>query len=141
MALDTRKVINGTHGSLWINDQEVSEVKSFQVKAEFQKEEVKIAGQMATDTKYMGYSIKGSLSLHKVNSRMIKFISDSIKAGKEPRFTLIGKLADPDADGVERIAIKNVSFDDLTLMDWEVGAIGQSEHPFTATAWDVLDSF
>ena len=141
MALDTRKVINGTHGSLWINDQEVSEVKSFQVKAEFQKEEVKIAGQMATDTKYMGYSIKGSLSLHKVNSRMIRFISDSIKAGKEPRFTLIGKLADPDADGVERIAVKNVSFDDLTLMDWEVGAIGQSEHPFTATDWDVLDSF
>ena len=141
MALDTRKVINGTHGSLWINDQEVSEVKSFQVKAEFQKEEVKIAGQMATDTKYMGYSIKGSLSLHKVNSRMIKFISDSIKAGKEPRFTLMGKLADPDADGVERIAVKNVSFDDLTLMDWEVGAIGQSEHPFTATDWDVLDSF
>ena len=141
MALDTRKVINGTHGSLWINDQEVSEVKSFQVKAEFQKEEVKIAGQMATDTKYMGYSIKGSLSLHKVNSRMIRFISNSIKAGKEPRFTLIGKLADPDADGVERIAVKNVSFDDLTLMDWEVGAIGQSEHPFTATDWDVLDSF
>ena len=141
MALDTRKVINGTHGSLWINDQEVSEVKSFQVKAEFQKEEVKIAGQMATDTKYMGYSIKGSLSLHKVNSRMIKFISDSIKAGKEPRFTLIGKLADPDADGVERIAVKNVSFDDLTLMDWEVGNIGSSEHPFTATSWEVLDSF
>ena len=141
MALDTRKVINGTHGSLWINDQEISEVKSFQVKAEFQKEEVKIAGQMATDTKYMGYSIKGSLSLHKVNSRMIKFISDSIKAGKEPRFTLIGKLADPDADGAERIVVKNVSFDDLTLMDWEVGAIGQSEHPFTATAWEVLDSF
>ena len=141
MALDTRKVINGTHGSLWINDQEVSEVKSFQVKAEFQKEEVKIAGQMATDTKYMGYSVKGSLSLHKVNSRMIRFISNSIKAGKEPRFTLIGKLADPDADGVERIVVKNVSFDDLTLMDWEVGAIGQSEHPFTATDWDVLDSF
>ena len=141
MALDTRKVINGTHGSLWINDQEISEVKSFQVKAEFQKEEVKIAGQMATDTKYMGYSIKGSLSLHKVNSRMIKFISDSIKAGKEPRFTLIGKLADPDADGVERIVVKNVSFDDLTLMDWTVGEISSSEHPFSATAWEVLDSF
>ena len=141
MALDTRKVINGTHGSLWINDQEISEVKSFQVKAEFQKEEVKIAGQMATDTKYMGYSVKGSLSLHKVNSRMIRFISNSIKAGKEPRFTLIGKLADPDADGVERIVVKNVSFDDLTLMDWTVGEISSSEHPFTATAWEVLDSF
>ena len=141
MAFNAKGAINGTWGSLWINDREVGEVKSFQVKVEFQKEEVKIAGQMATDTKYMGYSVKGSLSLHKVNSRMIHFISDSIKAGKEPRFTLIGKLADPDADGVERIVVKNVSFDDLTLMDWEVGSIGQSEHPFTATAWEVLDSF
>ena len=140
MAFNTKNAINGTWGTLWINDQEVGEVKSFQVKAEFQKEEVKMAGSMATDTKYMGYSVKGSLSLHKVNSRMIKFISNSVKAGKDQRFTLIGKLADPDAQGVERITVKNVSFDDLTLMDWEVGAIGQSEHPFTATSWEVLDS-
>ena len=141
MALDAKKVINGTHGSLWINDEEIAELKSFQVKVEFQKEEVKTVGSMATDTKYMGYTVKGSLALHKVNSRMIKNLSDGVKSGKMPKFTLMGKLADPDADGVERIAVKNVSFDDLTLMDWEVGAIGQSEHPFTATDWDVLDSF
>ena len=141
MALDAKRIINGTHGTLWINDEEIAEAKSFQVKVEFQKEEVKTVGSMVTDTKFMGYTVKGSLALHKVNSRMIKHLSDSIKAGKEPRFTLIGKLADPDADGVERIVVKNVSFDDLTLMDWEVGAIGQSEHPFTATAWEVLDSF
>ena len=71
---------------------------------------------------------------------MIHYLSDSIKKGKEPRFTLIGKLADPDSDGVERIAINNVSFDDLTLFDFEVGALGQTECPFTFTDWDVLDS-
>lgn len=141
MAFDAKGVINGTHGTLFINDQEIGEVKSFQVKAEFQKEEIKIAGVMYTDTKYMGYTVKGSLSLHKTNSRMIKYISKGIKEGKEPRFTLIGKLADPDVEGVERIVVKNVSFDDLTLMDWEVGAVGSSEHPFTATEWEVLDSF
>lgn len=139
MAFDTKRVMNGTHGSLWINGDEIGEVKSFQVKVEFQKEEIKMVGSMATDTKYMGYTVKGSLSLHKINSRMIKYLSDNIKAGKEPRFTLIGKLADPDASGTERIAIKNVSFDDLTLMDWEVGSVGSSEHPFTATSWEVLD--
>lgn len=141
MAFNAKGVMNGTHGTLFINGHEIGEAKSFQVKVEFQKEEIKMVGQMATDTKYMGYTIKGSLSLHKINSRMIHYLSDSIKQGKEPRFTLIGKLADPDADGVERIAINNVSFDDLTLMDWEVGAVGSSEHPFTATSWDVLDSF
>ena len=141
MAIDERKIMNGTHGTVFLDGEEVAELKAFQAKLEFQKEEVKVAGKMATGTKYMGYSGKGSLTLHKVNSRMIKAIGQQIKEGKEPRFTVIGKLADPDADGVERIVVKNVSFDDLTLMDWEVGAIGQSEHPFTATAWEVLDSF
>lgn len=140
MALDARKVINGTFGSLWINDEEIAELKSFQVKVEFQKEEVKTVGSMSADTKYMGYVVKGSLALYKVNSRMIKNISNSIKEGKEPRFTLMGKLADPDADGTERIVVKNVSFDDLTLMDFEVNNLGGTEHPFTATDWDILDT-
>ena len=139
--LDVTKVINGTYGQVFLGDDEVAEMKAFQAKLEFQKEEIKVAGQMAVDTKLMSYSGKGSLQLHKVNSRMVKTLLEEIKAGKDPRFTLIGKLADPNSNGAERIAIKNVSFDDLTLMDWEVGAIGQSEHPFTATAWEVLDSF
>ena len=139
MAIDERKIINGTHGTVFLDGEEVAEVKSFQAKLEFQKEEVKIAGKMATGTKYMGYSGKGSLALHKVNSRMIKAIGQQIKEGKEPRFTIIGKLADPDSDGVERIAINNVSFDDLTLFDFEVGALGQAECPFTFTDYDFLD--
>ena len=140
MAFNAKGAMNGTWGTLWINDKEIGEVKSFQVKAEFKKEEVKMAGVMATDTKYMGYTVKGSLSLHKTNSRMIHYISDSIKAGKEPRFTLMGKLADPDAQGTERIVVKNVSFDDLILMDFEVNALGGTEHPFTATDWEILDT-
>lgn len=141
MAFNAKGVMSGTHGTIFINGHEIGEVKAFQCKVEFQKEEIKMTGRMATDTKLMGYSIKGSVSLHKTNSRMIHYLSDSVKKGKEPRFTIIGKLADPDADGVERIAINNVSFDDLTLMDWEVGAVGSGEHPFTATSWDILDSF
>ena len=139
MAIDERKIINGTHGTVFLDGEEVAEVKSFQAKLEFQKEEVKIAGKMATGTKYMGYSGKGSLALHKVNSRMIKAIGQQIKEGKEPRFTIIGKLADPDSDGVERIAINNVSFDDLTLFDFEVGAVGTCECPFTFTDIECID--
>ena len=139
MAFNAKNAINGTWGSLWINDREIGEVKSFQVKAEFQKEEVKIAGQMAVDTKIMSYSGKGSLQLHKVNSRMVKTLLEEIKAGKDPRFTLIGKLADPNSNGAERIAIKNVSFDDLTLFDFEVGAVGQVECPFTFTDMETMD--
>ena len=40
MALDTTKVINGTYGTVFLGDDEVAEMKSFQAKLEFQKEEV-----------------------------------------------------------------------------------------------------
>ena len=137
--LDATKVINGTHGQVYLGDEELAEMKAFQAKLEFQKEEIKVAGQMAVDTKLMSYSGKGSLQLHKVNSRMVKALLEEIKAGKDPRFTLIGKLADPNSEGAERIAIKNVSFDDLTLFDFEVGAVGQVECPFTFTDMETID--
>ena len=137
--LDATKVINGTYGQVFLGDDEVAEMKAFQAKLEFQKEEIKVAGQMATDTKLMGYSGKGSLQLHKVNSRMVKTLLEEIKAGKDPRFTIIGKLDDPNSNGAERIAIKNVSFDDLTLFDFEVGAVGQVECPFTFTDMEAID--
>ena len=137
--LDATKVVNGTYGQVFLGDEEVAEMKAFQAKLEFQKEEIKVAGQMAVDTKLMSYSGKGSLQLHKVNSRMVKTLLEEIKAGKDPRFTLIGKLADPNSEGAERIAIKNVSFDDLTIFDFEVGAVSSTECPFSFTDIETID--
>ena len=137
--LDATKVINGTYGQVFLGDDEVAEMKAFQAKLEFQKEEIKVAGQMAVDTKLMSYTGKGSLQLHKENSRMVKALLNDIKAGKDPRFTLIGKLADPNSNGAERIAIKNVSFDDLTIFDFSVSEIGQVECPFTFTDMETID--
>ena len=137
--LDATKVINGTYGQVFLGDDEVAEMKAFQAKLEFQKEEIKVAGQMAVDTKLMSYTGKGSLQLHKVNSRMVKTLLEGIKSGKDPRFTLIGKLADPNSEGAERIAIKNVSFDDLTLFDFEVGNVSSLECPFSFTDVETID--
>ena len=137
--LDATKVINGTYGQVFLGDDEVAEMKAFQAKLEFQKEEIKVAGQMAVDTKLMSYTGKGSLQLHKVNSRMVKTLLNEIKEGKDPRFTLIGKLADPNSEGAERIAIKNVSFDDLTIFDFEVGSVGSTECPFSFTDIETID--
>ena len=37
----------------------------------------------------------------------------------DERGTVITKLKDPDSWGAERVALYNVSFDDLTLADWQ----------------------
>lgn len=78
-------------------------------------------------------------TMHKVNSRMGVLIGDQVAQGHDPRFTIIAKLADPDAFGAERVALYNVSFDDETIADWEAGNVGKIEAPFTFTKREFLD--
>ena len=138
--MKANEVINGTWGEVWINDELVDEIKAFQAKYEFDKEEVNIAGDMFTHYKVIGYNGSGSMTLNKTNSRMIKMLIEYVKEGLEPEITIVGKLADPGNEGSERISLSEVSFDDLTLFDFEVKALGVVECPFTFTECSVLDS-
>jgi len=82
----------------------------------------------------------GSIRLHKVYSRGAVKQAESVLAGRDVRCTIISKLADPDAWGAERVVLKNVSFDDLTLADWEADTFGKTECPFTFSDFEFLDT-
>lgn len=137
--LDERRIMSGTWGEVWLGENKVGEAYGIQAKCNFSKEKVARCGSMATGSKLMNYDGTGSLKMRKVNSRMGKEIGTYLKSGKDVRFTIISKLADPDASGVERVAIYGVSFDDLTLADWEAGRLIDVEAPFTFSDYEYLD--
>ena len=61
-------------------------------------------------------------------------------AGRDVRPTLIGKVADPDSpDSATRVALYNVSFDEVPLVSFEAGKIIDEQVPFTFTAHKFLD--
>ena len=64
---------------------------------------------------------------------------EGIKRGVDRRFTVISKLRDPDSYGAERVALYDVSFDDLTLADWQAAAVGSVTAPFTFSDYEYLD--
>lgn len=135
-----KRIMNGTWGEVWLDGEYVSECYGLQAKVSFNKETVNLCGRMAEDKKVTSISCTGSLKLHKVNSRMALKIGQKIKNGEDVRFTIISKLDDPDAYGAERVVLRNVSFDDLTLADWEVAKNGTVEAPFTFTDYEFLDT-
>lgn len=139
MSVEAKRIINGTFGELWLDNEYVAECYKSQAKIEFNKEEVKQCGAWGSDHKTTGWKGTGSVGLHKVNSRMAIKVGQMAKQKKEARFTLISKLADPDAFGAERVSLSGVSFDDLTLFDWEAGTVGGTEHPFTFSDYEFLD--
>lgn len=135
-----KRVISGTWGQVWLDGEQVGECYGLQAKSTFNKEEVALCGQMEVDTKVTSIKNTGSLRLHKVSTRMALAIGEAIRNGRDVRFTIVSKLADPDAYGAERVTLKNVSFDDLTLADWEAKQNGKVECPFTFTGFEFLDT-
>ena len=71
---------------------------------------------------------------------LIRAEAQALKNGQDLRHTLISNLEDPDNPNNQRISVTGVSFDDLTLADWEAARLGQIEAPFTFEDFDVLDS-
>jgi len=126
-----KRVISGTWGELWLNGEYVAECYGFQAKITYTKEDVAMCRQMLVDSKTTSGKGTGSVMLHKVNSRMINVIGEHIVNGRDVRFTIVSKLADPDAYGAERVSLSNVSFDDLTVADWEAAKKGAVTCPFT----------
>jgi hypothetical protein len=134
-----KRVANGTFGQVWLDGDLVSECYGCKLSVKTTKEKVYIPGKMAVDNKITGIELTGTVKLYKCSSRMARLIGEKLKNGQDVRFTLISKLDDPDTYGAERISATGVSFDDLTLADWESGKLGQVECPFTYTDYTFLD--
>ncbi len=140
MAFDSAKrVISGTWGEVWLDSDYVSEANGLQAKVSFNKEDVAMCRRMATDSKVTSVKMTGSLKMHKVNSRMALKIGEEIRNGKDLRFTIVSKLADPDSYGCERVVLKNVSMGRFNPC--RLGSCKKRNYrtPFTFTDYEFLD--
>lgn len=140
MSYAPEKTINGTFGELWVNDDYMAEVTGLEAKVTLEKTEVNQTGSLAKGYKITGIDCKGTIKLNKVTSYFIDLLSENTKAGKTTSCTIISKLADPDASGVERVRLTGCTFDELSLANWETKKLGEESIPFSFTGWEIMDS-
>lgn len=138
--LNAAEVRSGTWGQLWLDGEQVSECFGCQIKVNKTKEDVSRCRTLIAGKKMTGVSITGTVRIYNATSRLIKLEAEALKQGKDLRHTIISNLDDPDNSSNQRIAVKGVSFDDLTLADWQAAQLGQIEAPFTAEDYEILDS-
>ena len=133
-----KRVMSGTFGELWWDGELIAECDKFTAKYTQNKEEVNLARQLISDTKVMGSKGTGSFRIYKVYSRFRAY-ADAVQAGEDVRGTFVSKLDDPDAYGSERVALYNVSLDEVPLVNWERKTIQRDEVPFTFTSHKFLE--
>ncbi|MEG2421970.1 MAG: phage tail tube protein, partial [Oscillospiraceae bacterium] len=80
----------------------------------------------------------GSVEFYKVDSGTMAE-DMQILDGHDHYDTLVGALADPDAEGAERVAAKGVNFDDIPISDWKAGTNGKITRAFTFEGIQLLD--
>ena len=138
--LNAAEVRSGTWGSLWLDGEQAAEAYGCQIKVNKTKEDVTRCRTLINGKKMTAVAITGTVRLYNATSRLIKLEAEALKQGKDLRHTIISNLDDPDNPNNQRIAVKGVSFDDLTLADWQAAQLGSIEAPFTAEDYEILDS-
>lgn len=137
---DHNKIIRGSFGKVWLNDERLANVKSFEAKATLDYEDVDVNGDLGQKHRYMGYSVAGTLTLHKYDSTVAKLMKDAIVSGVMPEIKVIAALDDPTAYGAERVALYDVTLDEVTLNKFENKGLTEEEVPFKAGSFKYLDT-
>lgn len=128
---DPSRTINGSFGQIFIDGKWQSNFNHLEAVIEPEKRELKLSGEVWTRHKIVGYKGTGTMSGFKVTSEML--------ARGFAKFTVIAKLADPEAYGSERIKLMNVLPDRLQLANWTAGEEVTEEIPFTFEGCELLD--
>lgn len=134
-----KRILNGVWGEVWIDGEKIAECTACQAKVSKDKATINLCGQFMSDTKALSGKGTGSLTLYHVDSGFLQR-QRGLQDGVDERGTVITKLKDPDSWGAERVALYNVSFDDLTLADWQAAKEGSVTAPFTFTRYELLDT-
>lgn len=134
------ETINGTFGRIWLNEDLLANTRSFEVKIKNDYEDIPIPERLAPEYKLLGQEISGTMSMTKIDSRVMKLLAKDLQNGIVPDIKIIGKLDDPAVKGHERIELSGVVFEDITLMKFEHKKVVDEEVPFKASGFKILDA-
>ncbi len=128
---------NGNWGRVWVNNDLLFEIQSFECTVTLDREDV-IIGQ-SKDSKVVSMTGEGTIVIKKVFNRGFHTYMENQKAGHDVRFSLVAALSDPDMINAqkERISIDNIWFNELDIMHFAKGEVVETEIPFGFTPEDL----
>lgn len=138
--MNSQNIILGTWGKLYLNNVRVANIKSFELKASLNYEDVQVNNNLITQYKYTGATLTGTMVVSKVDSQNIKLVKDAIKTGIMPSIKFLGELADPNIDGDEAIEVTDVMFDEATLLSFTNGELREESTAFRAGDYNYLST-
>lgn len=140
MTASAKNVMNGTYGTLWVNGDLWAEVDTFEAKVAIKYDDVHFSNDPATHKKATGWDGSGSMTIKKIYSRVQNAMANAVRAGNFPRFEMVGKLADGDALGTQRVSLHDVTLDEFDLLKFEQKKLETEQIAFKFSDYELIDS-
>lgn len=134
------QVINGTYGEIWVNNTYLATLKKFSAKVKLNYGDVVRPRDLWKGKKLIELEGEGELTVDKYDSLGINLMHDALSRGTTPDIKIMSKLDDPGAIGAERIVIKNVTFNELTLADFEHAKTLEESLSFSFRHYELYDA-
>lgn len=134
------RVINGSHGKIWVDGDLIAEVQTFDSQIEIQYADVNVANNGASYRKQIGWNGTGTMTVNHVYSRQLNKLAQSIKDGKTVRSTIVGMSADPDSNGRETVTLRDVTFNGLQLLKFEQKTVTTEDIAYAFSDFDIQDT-
>ena len=128
--LQANRTLSGSFAEVWVDGARIAELSELTLTVKVKREAVQFG--MDIDSKIIGYSGEGTMTLKQVYSRFFEVLEQA-KKGVDKRCTITTALKDPDsADGLEeRYSVSNVAFTQLPFINYKMGGVNQQKLPFT----------
>ncbi len=132
------KTLTGSWGEVWVNGEKIWELSKIEQKITANREDVQLG--LDVDSKMTGMKGEFTLTVKKVYTRFWDIVED-MKKGLDTRVQIISKLADPDAVNAqeERYSTDNCWFNDLPIVNYEMGALIEQEFTGGFTPSDMVN--
>ncbi|MCM3784314.1 phage tail tube protein [Neobacillus mesonae] len=139
--LDARRVVSGNYAYVYdVDGNQLTSIFNIQANIEVGIEEVRSPGTRWIGNKQTTLKGTGSATGYLVTTEWIEKMSQVADDKSSPYVTeLIIKLHDPESHGAYRVRLKNVMFDNIPLVNAEVGSIVENEYTFVFSGHEFLD--
>ncbi|QOT13735.1 phage tail tube protein (plasmid) [Paenibacillus sp. JNUCC32] len=140
--LDAKRVISGNFGKVYdVDGMWLTNVTSIEANIEIGMEEVRRSGTRWLGNKTTTLKGSGSIGGYMVTSEWTERMNQVTDDVSSPFVTeLIAELDDPESFGAYRVRLKNVTFDNIPVINFEVGSLVEQEYTFVFSGYEVIDA-
>ena len=133
-------ILRGTGGAAWWNGKKLVTLQKAEAKVTGDFEDINVCGDPATYSIYNGYAGEGTLTVLKIDSDVVKMLSEAYNSGEMPEITVITSLTQTGTNKVERVAYSSIVVTEYMLANFEKKVKVEEEIPFKFGHFEVLES-